>query len=180
MFRNRAETTVLLGVRYMTLDDRLTYQTQSNLPAGGTVNTVNLTTNNEMYGVQIGFLSQFLVLPRTWVDVEGKGGIFSNDIQVRSSFTRTNNAGALTGAFDGTDGGDHSSFLGELQLHFNHQVSQHMTLRLGYSTFWLVDVALATQNFSNDINLTAAGPTQLQHRGDLLLHGPSLGLVFAF
>lgn len=180
LFQERAELSVLLGMRYVNLDDSLNYLTQSNLPVGGTVNSVLLTTTNDLIGPQIGFMSQFLAMPRTWVDIEGKAGIFANDIQLQSTFQRTNNAGAVIGAFEGTDQGNHTSFLGELMMHFNHQFTPRLTLRAGYNAVWLTDVALATQNFSNDINLTASGPVQLQHRGNTLLHGPSLGIVLGF
>ncbi|MDA1177966.1 MAG: BBP7 family outer membrane beta-barrel protein [Planctomycetota bacterium] len=180
LFQERAELSLLLGIRYVSLDDSLTYLTQSDLPAGGTVNSIQLTTTNELIGPQVGFMSQFLATPRTWVDLEGKAGIYANDIELRSSFLRTNSAAAPIGSFDGTDEGNHTSFLGELMMHCNHQFTPRLTLRAGYNAVWLTDVALATQNFNNDINLTASGPVQLQHRGNTIIHGPSLGIVFGF
>ena len=141
---------------------------------------VECNADNAMIGAQLGLLSQFLILPRTWVDFEIKGVIFQNQIDVRSNYSNTDNAGTPIAEFRGRDKVDRTSFLGELSLMYNHQVTRALTFRAGYTAMWVTEVALATENFSDDINITSTGPVQAYHHGDVVYHGPSMGLVFAF
>ena len=180
VFRKRAELSFLVGIRYMKIEERLAYLTRSTIPAGGSVNTLNVGADNDLIGAQLGLLSQFLVLPRTWVDFEIKGVLFQNHIDVRSSYLNTNNAGAVNSQFAGAEERDRTAYLGELSLVLNHQFTRTLTFRAGYTAMWVSQVALASQNMTQDLNIAQLGPVLARHDGDLVYHGPSLGLVFAY
>jgi len=183
VFQKRAELSFLVGVRYMKLEERLAYLTRSNIPAGS-ANVVDVGADNDMIGAQLGLLSQFLVLPRTWVDFEIKGVLFQNRVDVRSSYLNTNNGGGNF-QFTGADQRDRTAYLGELSLMFNHQFTRTITFRAGYTAMWVSQLALASQNMppvvQNPSNQNIrVGPVLANHTGDLVYHGPSLGLVFAY
>ncbi len=180
VFQKRAELSFLVGIRYMKIEERLAYLTRSTIPAGGSVNSVDVGADNDMIGAQLGMLSQFLVLPRTWVDFEIKGVLFQNHIDVRSSYLNTNNAGAINSQFTGADERNRTAYLGELSLVVNHQFTRTLTFRAGYTAMWVSQVALASQNLNPDINVIQLGPVLARHDGDLVYHGPSLGLVWAY
>ncbi|MCA9152044.1 MAG: BBP7 family outer membrane beta-barrel protein, partial [Planctomycetales bacterium] len=170
----------LMGLRYLKLDEHFGYLSNSTVPAGGSVNLANIDTSNEMFGAQIGLLSQFLLKGQGWIDFDVKGGIYQNQASMRSAYSNTDLGGGPVAAFTGTDARDRTAFLGELSLTYNRQLTTHMSCRLGYNAFWLTGVALASQNLNTDLNLLALGPAQLDHSGDLVMHGPSFGLTFAY
>jgi hypothetical protein len=177
----RAEASVLLGVRYLNIDEDFGYFTQSDLPAGiGADNTVDVSTENRMIGAQVGFLSQFSVQRRSWLDVEIKGGIFQNQATLATSYVSTDGAGAVTAAFADGDQRDRTSWLGEMSVVYNHQVAPSFTFRIGYNALVLTDVALASENFSNNIGLLTQGPVGVDNRADVVYHGPNLGVVWTY
>lgn len=172
---------LLVGFRRINLDEQFAYVSSSTLPAGGTINRANIATENELTGIQIGLLSQFLVRNgQGWVDFEIKGGVYENETRLRSAFESTTQAGAPLSLFNGTDQRDRTAFLGELSLTYNRQVTRRFSYRLGYNAFWLTGVALASENMNTDINLLSLGPAQVDHDSDLVLHGPTLGLTWAY
>jgi hypothetical protein len=164
----------------MNLDEQFGYLTNSSLPAGGSVNRALIDTQNEMIGVQIGLMSQFLIRGQGWVDFDVKGGIYHNEASVQSAYSNTDSAGATLAEFIGTDSRDRTTFVGELSLTYSHQFTRRISCRVGYNAFWLTGVALATENLGTNVDLLALGPTQLDHSGDLVLHGPTLGLTYAY
>jgi hypothetical protein len=172
----------LLGLRYLDVDEQFGYVTQSAIPAGvGSVNRALIDTTNQMFGVQIGMLSQFTTYwDSGWVDFELKGGIYHNEATLRSDYEAADGNGALVGSFLGSDSRDRTSFLGEVSLSYTHQFTSNLSIRLGYNAFWLTGVALASENMSTNINILSLGPTQVDHAGDLVYHGPTLGLTFAY
>jgi hypothetical protein len=171
----------LVGLRYLNLDERFGYVTQSETPVVGTVNSALINTSNEMFGVQIGLLSQFTTYWESgWIDFELKGGIYHNEAEMRSDYERSNGNGAVPVSFVGTDAYDRTSFLGELSLHYNHQITSNLSMRLGYNAFWLSGVALASENLNPGLGILSSGPAQINHAGDMVYHGPSIGFTFAY
>lgn len=176
LFNRRAEASFLIGIRYMTIDETFGYHTESTTTNISSVD-VDVTTTNTMLGAQVGFLSQFLILPKTWIDFDVKGVLFQNAIEVTSSYANTDPPGTT---FNGSDDHNRTAFLGELSLTYNHQVSRALTFRAGYSAIWVTQVALATRNFTDNLYLAEKGPVEARNDGDVVYHGPSLGLVLAF
>jgi hypothetical protein len=177
---HRGEASFLLGIRYLSLEERFQYLTESDVPAGGSNNQVNVATDNHMIGAQIGLLYQFLCYrERGWVDLEAKGGLFNNRIKLDSRYLNTDTAGATLTDFADDDERDCTSFLGELSLIYNHQIAPSITFRAGYNAIWVTDVALASENFNSNLGLVSLGPALANGEGDVVFHGPSLGLVWA-
>ncbi len=169
-----------VGLRYMQLDERFGYVSSSSLPAGGSVIRSNTGTQNDLFGVQIGLQSQFLKRGQGWVDFEIKGGIYQNQASLSSTYRNTNGSGALLAQAQGTDSRDRTAFMGEISLMYNHNITSRLVCRVGYNAYWLSGVALASQNLETNIDLLSLGPPQLNDDGDVVYHGPSIGLVYAY
>ncbi len=157
------------------------YLTESAVPAGtGAINDINIRTENDLLGAQLGWLSQFLVHSRGWLDFEIKGGIFDNRGSLSTSYVPASGAGVPDGSYEYSDQRDRTTFLGELSLSYSHQVCSVLSVRAGYNAIWLTGLALASQNMPTDINMLTQGPAQVSQCGDLVFHGPHLGLVFSW
>jgi hypothetical protein len=166
----RAETSCLVGLRYMNIAESFGYVAESPLAGRGT-QWRNVHTNNDMFGVQIGALAQFLVVDQGWIDFEVKGVMFFNEAsnRIESNFL-----------FDPYPAdAQRTSFMGDLALNFNYQFAPSWTFRLGYNAMWLTGVALASENFFVDVNTPVTSPNPIDHSGRIVYHGPTIGLVWA-
>ncbi len=176
--RHRAEASVLIGLRYMKMNETFNYFTRSQLPAPlGASNRVNVHTDNDMLGLQVGWLSQFNFGRRTWIDFDVKGAVFANRAGQLTDFTNVDNNGVVTAFSDG-DEEDVASFLVDLSLMLNYQFAHSWTLRAGYNGMFLMGAALASDNFNKDINSLFFGPAELSHSGSVAYHGPSIALIW--
>ena len=172
------EGSFLVGVRYMDIDESFDYLTQSSTPAVST-NAVAISTGNQMIGGQIGLLGQFLAQPRCWVDVEIKGGIYQNHATLHRSYA-AERGGQVLNPVSGRDSIDRTSFVGDLSLQFNYQFASCWTFYAGYNAIWVTGLALGADNFESDQSILLLGPTQIDHGGEIVYHGPNLGLVMTY
>ncbi|NLF68795.1 MAG: hypothetical protein GX575_07030 [Candidatus Anammoximicrobium sp.] len=140
-----AEMSWLVGLRYMQVDEES-----------------SVTTENDLFGAQIGALAQFLVHDRAWIDFEIKGAMFMNEAEGSGPNWQVVNT-------------DCTSFLGDLSLQFNYQFAPSWTIRAGYNAMWLTGVALAGENNANN----QVDAQCLDHDGDVVYHGPNIGLIWA-
>ncbi len=171
--RLRSETSWLLGLRYMNIGERFGYHATSPLPDRDPVSR-DVWTENKMFGIQIGTLSQFLVVDRGWIDFEIKGVMFFNDASNRIE-TQFGPEPVWVSEADQ----ERTAFMGDLSLNFNYQFAPSWTFRAGYNGMWLTGLALASENFLVEGDpLIGDHRGSLDHSGRLVYHGPSLGLVF--
>lgn len=182
--RVRAENSFLLGVRYMDLSEQFGYRTRSDLGAGftadGSINNVNIATDNEMIGVQVGWTLQLLMYKRRWFDVEMKGGIFQNSISLNTRYVNSWADGTNEMSYSGNDSKDRTAYLNELSVVYNHQVTPRVTFRAGYNALWVWQVALANQNLGDRIYRLQQTTPPMRHDGAVVYHGPNVGLVWAW
>jgi hypothetical protein len=174
------EASFLVGARYMRLEEDFRLVTSNSMPGPATiVNDVAVAADNDLLGVQIGLLTQFRVHPRGWVDFDAKAALFANDASQQTVYQNTNNNGIETTSLGAADD-ETTAYLGDLSLTFNYQCSRALTFRVGYNAWFLAGVALGPDNFERDINLLRLGPRSVDHRGRIVYHGPSIGLVGAW
>jgi hypothetical protein len=174
------ETSFLMGARYMDIREQFDYLSESTtLGPGVTSNAVAISTTNRLFGAQIGLLSQFLIQPRCWIDFEMKGAIFTNNANLSRVYTIDDGIGAID-TFSGTDGVNRTSFVGDLSLQCNYQVAPFCTVYGGYNALWVTGLALGPDNFENETGILTLGPTLIDHRGQLVYHGPNFGIVLAY
>lgn len=164
------EASALLGVRYMNINESFGYLTANE---GGTINQMNVETSNDLIGIQLGLLGQWLLTPWYWLDWEIKGAVAHNSAS-------QNTVAELAGDFlaDGRDE-DTTSFIGETSVVLNYQFRPSLTLRVGYQAIWVTGLALADQNFETSLPSLFLGPARLDHSSDTVYHGFNIGLVFA-
>src|SRR5262245_8687706 len=163
------DVSLLVGIRYMRIDDQFNFVSQSDLPGpGGT--TVDLQTNtvNDMWGCQIGIQFDCLVTARWWFDFDLKGAIFSDDVQLTNN-AFTNNVQTLI-----TANRHRTAWLGDLSLIANWQMTPYWYLRGGYQALFLNGVSLAHEQNVSPLFNNAAGP--LNDKGKVAYHGPILGI----
>jgi hypothetical protein len=164
-----AEASVLIGLRYTRVRETLYYFTEANVPPPqGAINEFTIRTDNEMLGVQIGWLSQFNLHHCTWIDFDVKGVVFLNKAGLALDYTNVDSDGFVSGFTDG-DEQNVASFMIDLSLMLNYQFAHSWTLRAGYNGIFLMGAALAADNF---------GPPDLSHSGTVTYHGPSIALVW--
>jgi len=145
-----AQMSCLVGLRYMRVDEEV-------VDPGA----ISIVTDNDLFGVQIGALAQFLVHNRAWIDFEVKGAMFMNEAEGAGLGPNANVTAASA---------DCTSFLGDLSLQFNYQFAPSWTIRAGYNAMWLTGVALACENRDAEC---------FDHDGEVVYHGPNIGLIWA-
>ncbi len=176
------EASCLVGLRYLKLSEEFGYEAEPAIvvipvPVGR--HEVNVTTDNDLIGPQLGAMAQMLVHDRAWIDVELKGALLFSDARTSVGVK------ADSGNFETKFFGSHNStaFLGDLSVNLNYQVAPSLTIRAGYNAYWLTGVALATENFVANATqlpymlLNNDDRAQVDHRGSVVFHGPSLGIV---
>ena len=123
-------------------------------------------------------LSQFLMQPKCWIDFEMKGGIFTNRATLERTYTVTSSTGAILASAASLDEIDRTSFAGELSLQFNYQFAPSWTFFAGYNALWVTGLAIAAENYDNSIPVLTSGVAAIDHSGEVVYHGPNIGLVF--
>jgi hypothetical protein len=154
----------LAGFRYLELQEQTIL-----FAAGQDVGSVDLKTYNRLLGGQAG-----VRVAHDWglfgLQAQGKAGMYFND---GSSSTTSVDPG-LVYNFNRNAGGQNESFLGELTLMATFRTLSSWQYRLGYNAMWITQVALATDQITNNAN-TGLG---LNARSDLFVHGPYAGAEF--
>jgi hypothetical protein len=176
------ETSCLVGLRYLKVREEFNYFTRSPLPdPDGSENSVAVRTDNDLFGVQVGTLMQFLVHNRAWIDLEIKGALLLNQAENRvDSNVNAFVNGALTPRQRSLrDREDCAAFLGDLSLQFNYQFAPSWTFRAGYNAMWLSGAALASDNFSGSADTLIYGPAFIDHGGNVVYHGANIGITWA-
>jgi hypothetical protein len=173
---HRAEASFLIGLRYTKMRETFNYFTRSRVPdptTGAFINRVNVNTDNDMLGLQLGWLSQLNIHRRSWIDFDVKGVIFANRAEQQTDYSND-----VTAPFSDDDDDTVASFMVDLSLMLNYQFAHSWTLRAGYNGMFLMGAALASDNFSRNIDIVRSGPASLSHNGSVAYHGPSIALVW--
>ena len=153
----------LVGVRYVNINEDLTFSID-------TPDNVLVQTNNDLLGVQLGINLKWLVHPRAYIDFDAKGAMCHNNASLSTTF---NGAG-------GAAGGDRTAFLGDFLLTANWQMTPSWSIRAGYQAIFVHGVAISADNLAANAALLEAGqPVDLDDRGEMVYHGPVLGVMWA-
>ena len=170
------DVSILVGGRYMQINDQFNFLSVADLPlATGTINDVQVNTENELIGVQIGIQGAWLVTTRWWMDLDLKGGIYQNNASQETSFI------VDTGPLDETITAveqDRTAWVGDLSLTANWQMTPTLSFRVGYQALFVHGIALGAQNLEANVGVLPAGPTILDDRGEIVYHGPTIGLTW--
>ncbi|NQU20620.1 MAG: BBP7 family outer membrane beta-barrel protein [Candidatus Nealsonbacteria bacterium] len=173
----QTQLSVLIGWRYINLDETFSYRTVSAEPGpGDTTNDVAIEAANRMLGVQIGAMYKAHIQPNWWVDCEAKAAFFDNNAGQDTEYVH---AGVV--AYAGTHNGSRwehiSSSAFDLKLTLTAEVTPRLAVRGGYQALWLYHVALAPNNFNTDVGALVSGPALLNDSGNVVYHGPHLSVT---
>lgn len=168
----------LMGFRWVEWNDGVGLQSLTT-PDLGDPYTRNYRTQtaNDLYGLQVGADSILYGLGRSFrIEGIGKAGVFYNDARQGSRFSTTDpsiDPDVLAVATSTA----RAAFVGELGVTGVYDLTERISLRAGYSIFWLGGLALAPNQFErqtlcpgNDI----VGATDTG--GSVVVQGISLGL----
>jgi hypothetical protein len=168
---NIVETTrvlnFLMGVRYLSVADDLLLTTFKD----GSPNYATIGTYNHMFGVHSGVRSHL-----DWnlfgLDLGAKVGYFVNDAQSHSLLTST----GFPGRDGGRWGGQNDAMIAETKIALTFRPSAWLNLRAGYDCLWIVNTALAADQIDENPLATNTTGFFMNAKGDLFLHGPSVGM----
>lgn len=152
---------LIVGARYLNASNSFYVRAE-----GATTTEHYVTTDNDLYGAQLGLNAKWLTTRATYIDYEMKGALCSNF----ASATHTGINGQLT------DNNQHTAFVSDFLLTFNMLVGPNVTLRAGYQAIIVNGLALAPQNMST--SPTAPSTFVIDDSDNLVYHGPVLGLVW--
>jgi hypothetical protein len=158
----------MTGVRYVSVADDLLLTTIKN----GSQNYASIGTYNHMFGVHSGVRSH-LDWNLLGLDLGAKVGYFVNDAQSRSLLTST----GFPGRDGGRWGGQNDAMVAETKIALTFRPSAWFNIRAGYDCLWIVNTALAADQIDEN-PLAGANRTGffMNAKGDLFLHGPSVGM----
>ena len=119
---------------------------------------------NSMYGGQLGIDAWLLTMPWVKINTWLKGGAYYNNAVQHTSFNTTTPGVVPVAPFRQSVSGSPAagSFLGEVGINGTLPLSPCIDFRFGYTAFWLETIAMATQQLSNQNELSTNGGTVLQ------------------
>jgi hypothetical protein len=128
----------LVGLRLMEMRDFFDWQAE-DIVAAGNDGRYLIRTDNDLFGVQMG--AGFDYETGRWsIGLNGKGGVYLNDILARSTLTF---APDNTNGFDRRMSTDSLSFIGEAQAVGKWHLTPNFSLRAGIEIMYLTGLALA-------------------------------------
>jgi hypothetical protein len=170
---------LLVGARYAAAHEQFNYHAEATVPApNGANNDITVRTLNDMWGVQLGFGTHWLINERSWIDFEVKGALCNNAARQTTTYININENGVGT-VYNNLAGANRTSFIGDLSLLYNYQLTRRWSFHAGYQATWLEGMALGVTNFDTNLFRLTSGPAQLHHDGTIVYHGPLLGLSWA-
>jgi hypothetical protein len=177
---NGFRASLVTGVRYVNVEERFTYHSESAVPAaaGGSIVDLSTRTTNDLIGPQLGGYFEFFSLPNSWVTFEVKGAICGNSALQASSGTRSAVVGQPPFSYDADAHHVATAFVGDLELMFNWRIMPTFVMRLGYQAMWVDGLALASENFGPDSGILPGSITSINTGGNVVYHGPHLGLEY--
>ena len=165
----------LMGFRWVEWNDALGLTSLTTLVPPAYTNSYLSRTSNDLYGMQIGADSILFGLGRPFrIEGIGKAGVFYNDARQTSRFTTTEGAGRTLAI--GTSVGQ-AAFVGELGVTGVYDITDWLSIRAGYTAFWLGGLALAPAQFGSNM-LCPTNPIRgsTDTAGSVVVQGLSLGL----
>jgi len=158
----------IAGIRYIGLDEHLTAELNS---ATAPV-TYRTTTQNDLYGVQVGITSipDMPLFDCRWLSWSAKLGLYGNDAEQTSVLT-----GAVGQRADCP--ADTAAFVGEFRLGMDLPLTNCISVSGGYNLFLMERVAIATDQLQATNFFTGTGSDD---EGNALFHGATAAITARF
>ena len=170
------------GLRFFRVDDGLLYSSVAGAAggpggtatAGGTA-SLDLDTENNLIGVQIGALGEYFVTDSLSLNLGGNIGLYGNDINQRF---RVNNTDGET-AYDIRSSKTDVSFLAQIDLGGSWYVGNRWRLFTGYRAVAVTGLALTDDQLPTFL-ADADGIADIDSGSSMILHGGYMGAEFTF
>ncbi|MFO0901907.1 MAG: BBP7 family outer membrane beta-barrel protein [Pirellulales bacterium] len=173
---------VLAGLRYFAASDQLQFHSQgtrANL-ADIAQNDVSVATDNDLYGLQVGTNAKWLLHRLCYLNFEGKVALCENFVTQSTSYVSTDGNGVAAAAITTNNSTSRTTLLGDLQLTCAFQIRPNWAVQFGYQALFVNGLATAPQNLPSNSFLLNNGIGQFRDDGNLVYHGPTLGMVGAW
>ena len=164
--------TVLAGVRYLDLDDRILVSQRTT--ASGIDATQQLDGFNDLLGFQIGGDAVLVQRDRFSLDTGLKAGIYGD--HARNFFAYDSTALGVHGTSGAS--ASNTAFCGEIGITATYDLTKRLSLRGGYQLLWLDGVALASQQPILNPPPLIHTATSVGTNGDVFYNGAFIGLEY--
>lgn len=171
------DVSLTLGLRHLATRESLAFTSRAgagNVAGSDVNNALLVNTANDLWGGQLGVQVAWLQSAHTWLEFDGKGMMFHNNASQNSNYVRSDVVAPFLTARDQ----QRTAWGGDISLAYNIQFTPGLVLRLGYQAVFLNGVALSADNIQRDNNLLQNGPAQLDDSGEVVYHGPVIGLMW--
>ncbi|MCS7166553.1 MAG: hypothetical protein RMI91_13370 [Gemmatales bacterium] len=171
----------LVGFRYVYVRDKFAFFSfdDPGVPIGGPgFGLYQVNTKNHLLGLQIGADGSYPVLWDNLVlGIRGKAGLFINSAKQTSRFfNNPTGEGPITDAITDEDGNRLASLV-EVGAYVTYWITPNIAVRGGYDLIYVAGLALAPENLDNS-PLPLNARSNLKDNGDIIYHGPSIGVEF--
>ncbi len=179
------------GFRYFRFDERLVFGTladPTNLPDPGTTPDeafIDDDITNDLYGFQIGLHADYRVLGCVSLFVEPKVGIYNNHIDhtfrmyLEDGTVADTGSSGMPGTYPVSSSENVLSFLTQIDVGGKWQISPRLSAALGYRVICITGVGLADNQIPPYV-VDIPEIADIDHNGDLVLHGAFANMTFAF
>ncbi|WP_425618683.1 hypothetical protein NA78x_002393 [Anatilimnocola sp. NA78] len=171
------DVSLTLGARHVSARESLIFRAESDPPTTAGDADLSVITNNDMWGGQLGFQIAWLQSSHVWLEFDAKAAMFANNASQDTLYTTTT-AGPVITNFPSSRDQQRTSWMGDIAAVYNIQFRPGLVLRLGYQAVFLNGIALSADNIQRDNVVLRNGPAQLDDRGEVVYHGPIIGLMW--
>jgi hypothetical protein len=159
------------GLRYFNIADRFNISAQRIVGGGVEEGSYNTSTNNNLYGAQLGARLRRTSGRFGW-DATGFAGMFGNDAQQTQTVTDFPNF-PLRPTVSSSKAG--VSVVGGINVSALYALNNTWNVKAGYNALWIEGLALAPDQLDFDF-AAAQGGSQIHNGGGMFLHGANAGL----
>ena len=171
------QASALWGLRYINVQDRFSYRTQSLEPVvDGTNTAIDVQARNSLFGVQVGMAVECQIERRCWLLFEAKGMLLSNSASQQTNYS----FGPLAGpdaTISGTRSQGRATLGGDLAATLEWKVTPSIVARFGYQGIFLDGLALGSNNLLRNLAGMTTNPNELSDDGHLGYQGPFAGVT---
>ncbi len=171
----------LAGFRYLRFGEQFEYASADANPVFGAdpANEAyyDINVRNNLWGFQVGGRADWYMTPQFSIYAAPKFGIYANYMEQRSRIYNANGVAVVGpgnplagGAFDIASDKTITSFIGEVDLGMNYQLTQCWSAAVGYRALAISGLAYATDQIPSHF-ADLPGVVAIDDNADMILHG---------
>jgi len=178
-----------LGFRYFSFDENLIFSTLADpgrIPDPNVDEAfINELIENNLYGVQFGFHADHYLLRSLLLFVDTKVGLFNNHIDqlfqmyLEDGTVADTGSSGVVGTYPVHSSDNVLSFLTQIDVGGEWQISERLSARMGYRVVFMTGMGLADHQIPHFV-VDVPEIADIEHNGDLILHGAFAGMTYKF